>query len=171
MTLALEQFWANMDRNRFSSSIPVSVTKDSHSLIPPSIRHVLIGGVCIDDGRLGQQVRKFLAAVSVLLDDLDVDAGLQKLLGQIEGNRAAADDHAVPYAAALEADPGDEITGILSGRHDTDDVARLQHEGAVRDLDVIAALHGAHQDVRTGPLVDLGQRAAAAGQSPPGSVL
>ena len=79
----------------------------------------------MDDGRLGEQIAQFLAAVPVFLDDLDPYAGVDQLLREIERDLAAAYDHAVPDSAALKADPCHKISGIFLGRNDTDDIPGL----------------------------------------------
>ena len=110
-------------------------------------QEVLVRSVAVNDIGLRQSLRKELASGPVCFDDLDLDAGFDKLLCKEISDLSAADYHSVgnllgSYAVLLE-----EIVDVLTGTHDTNAVTLLKHKITVRDNGFVTARNGADQNI------------------------
>ena len=94
----------------------------------------------------------------VALHHRDVHTHVEQLPGEVIGNAAAAHhQHAADFFARQVN--GLEKGGNFGGRcRDADVVARLQREVALRDDDLVAALHGAYQHLEAVFAVKRGER-------------
>ena len=106
----------------------------------------LLRAVAADDHRTGQLFADLLALLAVLVDDLDAGAAGQQHLGKVKAHAAGAEDHNAPGLLLHQAHHAQELLDFRGRCGKFNAVAAFQSEGAVRDADIVAALHRTDQE-------------------------
>ena len=112
-------------------------------------QEILVGTVPVDDGRIRELAGEEFAAITVVVDDLQLalHMGVVHVLRDVVGDPAATDDHAAADRLIIDAELLHEFVGLIRTCDIADDIT--VHDGVVttRDDDLVAALDRADQDV------------------------
>ena len=109
------------------------------------LQKLVIGGIAMDNRRLGKQIAQLHAALFVHLYNLDLHTQLQKLAAQIIGHPAAATDHDIFSLADDTLGKLQELLNLRMGSCDVDLVAGLGHKITIGNIDLPVPLHRTDQ--------------------------
>ena len=107
----------------------------------------------MDDHGVGKKLAQGIAALLVLLNDLDFDLCVRQGLGQIVGQLAASHEHGGLYRIVFNACLLEKLGPGSPGTDKRELIPGLDDKVSVRDHHILAPLHGADKDVGFQPVI------------------